>query len=44
MTESLVKEAGIKYELSSPEVFGTFVAAEIARWAKVVKDNRIQPE
>ena len=44
VTESLVKEAGIKYELSSPEVFGTFVAAEIARWAKVVKDNRIQPE
>ncbi|MFM9939426.1 MAG: tripartite tricarboxylate transporter substrate binding protein [Hyphomicrobiaceae bacterium] len=42
--QSLVEQAGIVYELSTPEAFGTFVETEIARWAKVVKDNRIAPE
>jgi tripartite-type tricarboxylate transporter receptor subunit TctC len=27
--------------LSSPAVFGQFIEAEVARWAKVVKDNKI---
>jgi tripartite-type tricarboxylate transporter receptor subunit TctC len=29
------------YRLSSPEELGRFIEAEIPRWAKVVKDNRI---
>ncbi len=44
VTASLVNEAGVIYELSSPEAFGKFVDVEIARWAKVVKDTKIQPE
>ncbi len=44
VTKSLVEEAGVVYDLSTPEVFGTFLDAEIARWAKVVKDNKIAPE
>ncbi len=44
VTASLVAEAGVNYELSSPEAFGKFVDTEIARWAKVVRDNKIQPE
>ena len=42
--KSLVDEAGIVMELSSPEAFGKFIAEEVARWAKVVKDNKIAPE
>lgn len=42
--KTLVDEAGIVLELSSPEAFGKFLDAEIARWAKVVKDNNIKPE
>lgn len=41
---TLVDEAGIVLELSSPEAFGTFLEAEVARWAKVVQDNKIKPE
>ena len=44
VTESLVSQAGIVYEISSPEAFRRFVEGEIARWAKVVKDNDIKPE
>ena len=32
---------GVVYRLSSPAVFGQFIEAEVARWAKVVKDNKI---
>ena len=42
--QTLITDGGINYELSSPEAFQTFLAAEIARWAKVVKDNKIVPE
>ncbi len=42
--KTLVDEAGIMLELSSPEAFGKFLEAEVARWAKVVKDNNIKPE
>ncbi len=42
--QSLVEQAGLVYELSTPEAFGTFIEAEIARWAKVIKDNKIAPE
>ena len=42
--ETLINQGGIIYELSSPEAFGSFLEAEIARWAKVVKDNKIVPE
>ena len=39
--KSLVDEAGLVYELSSPEQFTAFLKGEIDRWAKVVKDNNI---
>ena len=44
VTESLVTQGGIVYELSTPEAFGRFMEGEIARWAKVVKDNGIKPD
>ena len=34
-------EQGVDYRLSSPDEFGRFLEAEVARWAKVVKDNKI---
>ena len=36
-----LSEQGLQYETSTPEVFGRFLESEVARWAKVVKDNRI---
>jgi tripartite-type tricarboxylate transporter receptor subunit TctC len=36
-----LSEQGVIYRLSSPEELGRFIEAEIARWARVVKDNRI---
>jgi tripartite-type tricarboxylate transporter receptor subunit TctC len=36
-----LSEQGIDYRVSSPEAFGSFLEAEIKRWAKVVKDNKI---
>jgi tripartite-type tricarboxylate transporter receptor subunit TctC len=36
-----LSEQGLVYRLSTPDAFGSFVAAEIARWAKVIKDNKI---
>jgi tripartite-type tricarboxylate transporter receptor subunit TctC len=36
-----LSEQGVVYRLSSPAVFGQFIEAEVARWAKVVKDNKI---
>lgn len=44
VVESLVNQAGITYDLSTPEEFGKFVEAEVARWAKVIKDNKIVAE
>jgi tripartite-type tricarboxylate transporter receptor subunit TctC len=32
---------GVIYRLSSPEELGPFIETEVARWARVVKDNRI---
>jgi len=32
---------GMTLEASSPEKLQSFIAAEIARWAKVVRDNKI---
>jgi tripartite-type tricarboxylate transporter receptor subunit TctC len=34
-------EQGVDYVLSSPDDFGTFIASEVARWAKVIKANNI---
>jgi len=34
-------EQGLLYDLSAGPAFGSFVESEIARWAKVVKDNKI---
>ena len=36
-----LSEQGVIYRLSSPAELGRFIEAEIPRWAKVVKDNRI---
>jgi tripartite-type tricarboxylate transporter receptor subunit TctC len=36
-----LSEQGVVYRLSSPAAFGQFIEAEVARWAKVVKDNKI---
>jgi tripartite-type tricarboxylate transporter receptor subunit TctC len=38
-----LSEQGIDYQLSSPEAFGRLLESEIARWAKVVRDNKIVP-
>jgi tripartite-type tricarboxylate transporter receptor subunit TctC len=34
-------EQGVDYALSSPEALQTFVEGEVARWAKVIKENKI---
>jgi tripartite-type tricarboxylate transporter receptor subunit TctC len=34
-------EQGLIYALSRSEEFGSFIRSEIARWSKVIKDNRI---
>jgi tripartite-type tricarboxylate transporter receptor subunit TctC len=36
-----LSEQGVDYVLSSPAELQTFVAGEIARWAQVIKDNKI---
>jgi tripartite-type tricarboxylate transporter receptor subunit TctC len=36
-----LSEQGVIYRLSTPAELGRFIEAEIPRWAKVVKDNRI---
>jgi tripartite-type tricarboxylate transporter receptor subunit TctC len=36
-----LSEQEVVYRLSSPAAFGQFIEAEVARWAKVVKDNKI---
>jgi tripartite-type tricarboxylate transporter receptor subunit TctC len=39
--ERSLREQGIAYELSAPPAFGAFIAAEVTRWAKVIKANKI---
>jgi len=39
-----LSEQGVDYVLSSPDEFGTFIASEVARWAKVIKANNIVGE
>ena len=36
-----LSEQGVIYRLSTPQAFGTFVEDEIARWAAVIKENKI---
>ena len=36
-----LSEQGLRYDLSTPEVFGRFLESEVARWAKVVRNNKI---
>ena len=36
-----LSEQGLEYAVSTPEAFGRFLESEVARWAKVVKDNKI---
>jgi tripartite-type tricarboxylate transporter receptor subunit TctC len=44
VTEALVQQAGIVYELTSPEAFGKFLEVEAARWARVIAENNIRAE
>jgi tripartite-type tricarboxylate transporter receptor subunit TctC len=37
-----LEQQGMSIRASSPEEFSKFVAGEITRWSKVVKDNKIQ--
>ena len=37
-------ELGLDGVGGSAESFGVFVQEDIARWAKVIKDNRIEPQ
>jgi tripartite-type tricarboxylate transporter receptor subunit TctC len=39
--EKSLNDQGLEYELSTPQAFGEFLEAEIVRWAKVIKDNKI---
>jgi tripartite-type tricarboxylate transporter receptor subunit TctC len=41
MVERSLNDQGVEYQLSSPKAFGEFIEGEIARWAKVIKDNKI---
>jgi tripartite-type tricarboxylate transporter receptor subunit TctC len=41
MVQQSLSDQGLVYRLSTPEAFGRFLADEIARWAKVIKDNKI---
>jgi len=36
-----LEDQGVVMRISSPEEFGTFLANEVQRWAKVVKENHI---
>jgi tripartite-type tricarboxylate transporter receptor subunit TctC len=36
--------AGVEIQTSTPQEFGQFVAAEVAKWARVVKDGNIRVE
>jgi tripartite-type tricarboxylate transporter receptor subunit TctC len=36
-----LSEQGVIYRLSTPQAFGTFIEDEIARWAAVIKENKI---
>jgi tripartite-type tricarboxylate transporter receptor subunit TctC len=37
-------EEGVETIASTPEQFGAHIKRELARWAKVVKDNHIEPQ
>ena len=37
-------DEGVEIIASSPEQFGAHIKRELARWAKVVKDNHIEPQ
>ena len=37
-------EEGVEIIASSPAQFAAHIKSELARWAKVVRDNRIEPQ
>lgn len=39
-----LKKRGVNVQASTPEEFGTYVRAELAKWSKVVKDGAIKPQ
>jgi tripartite-type tricarboxylate transporter receptor subunit TctC len=42
--EPKLTEQGVILRISSPAEYNAFLANEVNRWAKVVKDNKIKPE
>jgi tripartite-type tricarboxylate transporter receptor subunit TctC len=41
MVQQGLSEQGVVYRLSTAQAFGTFIEDEIARWAAVIKENKI---
>jgi tripartite-type tricarboxylate transporter receptor subunit TctC len=37
-------DEGIETIVSTPEEFGAHIKLEVARWARVVKENNIEPQ
>jgi tripartite-type tricarboxylate transporter receptor subunit TctC len=40
--QARITEMGIDMSASSPDELGKFIAGEVDRWAKVVRDNKIK--
>jgi len=43
-TKKSLENQGIEVDLLGPAEFGKFIEAEIAKWAKVVKEGNIKAE
>lgn len=44
LQKQLTEQLGMDLIISRPEILRTFLAAEIERWAKVIRENNIRPE
>ena len=42
--QQLSEQLGMDLAISTPELFSIFLAEQVARWGKVVKDNNIKPD
>jgi tripartite-type tricarboxylate transporter receptor subunit TctC len=42
--QQLSEQLGMDLAISTPELFSAFLAEQVARWGKVVKDNSIKPD
>ena len=43
-TRKRIEDFGMEVVASRPEQFDAFIAAEMRRWARVVKEAKIEPE